>query len=75
MVGEEWPSISDTTLTGTPDASMSDAAVCRVVEPDPRELGLLHFGFEPSGDGLRMTRGAQLIGDEIPAVVIGGPRR
>src|ERR1035441_5534838 len=30
MVGEEWPSSSLTTLVGTPDASMSDAAVCRV---------------------------------------------
>lgn len=29
-VGDAWPSISDTTFVGTPDASISDAAVWRV---------------------------------------------
>jgi hypothetical protein len=30
MVGEEWPMSSDTTFTGSPAASISEAAVCRV---------------------------------------------
>src|ERR1019366_826844 len=63
MVGEEWPSSSLTTLVGTPDAGMSDAAVCpRVMQPDPWEFGRIHSCLEPVGDCVRVVRHPELVG-------------
>ena len=69
MVGEEWPSSSLTTLVGTPDAGMSDAAVCpRVMQPDPWEFGRIHSCLEPVGDCVRVVRHPELVGQDVASV-------